>query len=599
MATQKEIEEIKARVHIYDLVASYLPLKKSGNVYFGLCPFHGERSPSFSVNDDLGIFKCFGCQESGDIFTFLEKIESLTFPEAVEKLANISGTVITSVYGQTPQEASDRHEILSMNTIALDLFKFLLTSHKSGEAAQVYLTKRNINAKSIDTFQLGYDHHDILVRLLLKNGFTKDKIISYGLGVERAGVLLDKYRGRIIFPIHSITGEIVGFSGRILDDTEKAPKYLNSPETELFKKNLLLYGIHQTKKDIKEKNAAILLEGPVDVISSFQHGIRNVCAVQGTSLTAAHLQMLKRLTPNVIFCFDQDKAGSIALKKSYFLAVEAGVNPKVIQLTQAKDVDEKANKDEKGFNEEMRASMDIIEYIIKRAITEGNIRTADGRAALKNELKPFIDAVPEKLKKYFYIRELASLIDEKESILLEEFKLPAQPSPQYSTRLKPKDNKKKREYIRSKYLLTILLQYYDKIPDLIKTLDPTLMETANLERIVIDLQHAAVALIPIREFIETREEIDKKICIFLMTNQEAQNVSNDIDKIREEVKITAALLQKIKITKELTALRNELWINEKEQKEDEALLVLQKISVLTQEQQALNLLVDTQGRLKQ
>ena len=577
MATEREIEEIKTRLNIYDIASTYISLKRSGANYFGLCPFHNEHSPSFSVNPDLGLFKCFGCQESGDIITFVQKIENLTFGEAIAKLAQMAGVTLTESY---KEEKSEKKQILEVNALTNNIFHYLLTKHQAGKTGAEYFTKRHISAASIEEFSLGYDHGNTVINLLQKRRYTSETILKYGLGVTRQGRLVDKYRSRVIFPIFTMTGEVAGFAGRIIDDQANSPKYINSPETDAFRKSSILFGLYNTKKYIKEANNAILLEGPVDVISAFQNGVKNVCAVQGTSLTTSHLQLLKRLTENISFCFDQDKAGIAALKRGFTIAQEAGMQVKVIHIHDAKDVDERVNKDKEAWMKEMQTPVDAIEFLISHETAEQNISSLEGKLKVIRDIIPFIASVKEEIKRSFYVRKLS------EAVLVEESELRVMLTgkdektqnilAERITRNNPEKDK------RLSYLLALLVQYFDSvkeellaidtdyIPEEAKAFISSLQEIAKQEKQSKDIQTLLQA--DIKNMYT--DAMTKKLTI---TDKE-----NEIVFVKAEISSMQVLFRKQIMKAKIALLRRQLRMYETEQNEDQAMQTSQKMADLLQ-----------------
>ncbi len=578
MATEKEIEEIKNRIHIYDIVASYVKLKKSGSNYFGLCPFHNERTPSFSVNDDLGFFKCFGCQESGDVIAFIEKIEHVSFKDAIEKLASMANITLSHEF---TKEKSEKKRILEMNTLSQEVFKYILTKHKAGTKALEYCKQRHLSMDSIKEFGLGYDHGNTLIEVLRKRGFSDHEIISYGIGVVRNGQLVDKYRGRLIFPIFSMTGDVVGFSGRIIVKNDMLPKYINSPETEIFKKNNILYGLYNTKKAIKEEDNAILLEGPIDVISSYQNGVKHVCAVQGTSLTINHLNILRRLTENISFCFDQDNAGLKALKRSFFIAADADVNPKVIKINEAKDVDERVNANKEGFLEDMHKPLDLLEFLINKDISEFNISTLEGKIKVINDILPLVVKIRDTLKQSFYLSKLSEAVQVPES---EIKKMMYAKSEEYKKEImKTIEKNIKNENSRQEYLLALFLQHYKSLKDTIHGFDTSCITDLNIKAIILKLQKAREEGVDIKSFINSLESGEKELCMNLMTVNLKKLRSDDTEYINDEVFSIAKILKKKKLMNNINELKNKLWVYEKEHNEDKMAEMVNEISALTKE----------------
>ena len=311
---ENQIDEIKNKIDIVSLVNEYVPLKKAGRNYKALCPFHGEKTPSFMVSPDRQIFKCFGCGEGGDSFAFIKKSEGIEFGEAVKRLADRAGIKLKEFH--TSGLEKKREVIFAANQLVTDLYNYLLTRHNAGKSALDYLHLRKISDPSIKKFQLGFapEKGETAVNFLLKKGFSRDDLSLAGISlpVER-GRIIDRFRGRVIFPIKDTQGRTLAFSARVLGSRE--PKYLNSPDTLVFNKSNSLYGIDLAKQEISRQKIAVLVEGNLDVISSHQVGVTNVVAPLGTALTDKQIETLRRFSESLLIGFDTDLAGSAAAKR--------------------------------------------------------------------------------------------------------------------------------------------------------------------------------------------------------------------------------------------------------------------------------------------
>ena len=339
MYSDAVLDEIKANINIVDLVSKYVTLKKVGRNYQGLCPFHAEKTPSFFVNPNLGICKCFGCGKGGDIFKFLQEIEKLTFREAVEKLAKQAGVDLPK--SNKDEKLYKEKQLIkkTLDTYSKFFHKLLFTS--VGKNALSYMTnKRKLSVDFLKKYLIGYAPYDTKIILDFAKIIKVDKEI-----LLKAGLLTDTYesrfKNRIMFPLLDNTGQVIGFSGRTLSNNPNVPKYLNTPETTVFHKRFNLFGIYFAKTSISKKDMAILTEGQMDVLSSFKEGVLNIVAPLGTALTDTQLILLKRFTQNIAFAFDNDSAGQKALIRSVIMALRQGFVPYVIKLpSTVKDIDE-------------------------------------------------------------------------------------------------------------------------------------------------------------------------------------------------------------------------------------------------------------------
>ena len=296
-------EEIKQKINIVDLVNSYVSVKKSGRNYKGICPFHSEKTPSFMVSPELQIFKCFGCNEAGDIFSFIEKIEGVDFPTALEILAEKANVQSKKRENFDSERKSRKGIIFEINHLTLEYYHFILTKHKIGANALDYVkNKRKLTDETIEKFKIGYapDSWTSLYDFLTRKKYGVNDLISAGVVVSgnKTGNYIDKFKGRVVFPMTDISGKVVGFMGRTIFDRD--PKYLNTSDTEVFQKGTFLYGLDKSRVNIK-KEGAIFVEGPMDVISASQAGVENVVASLGTSLTMGQLKVVSRYTKAITF----------------------------------------------------------------------------------------------------------------------------------------------------------------------------------------------------------------------------------------------------------------------------------------------------------
>jgi DNA primase len=339
------VERVRQHFDIVDLIGEYVSLKKSGRSYMGCCPFHNEKSPSFSVSQDKQLYHCFGCGASGNLFTFVMEKEGLSFFEAVEHLArraNISIPFQELEDVESP-EYKRRKEMLRAHDLAAKYYNHILMNTEAGRPGLMYLESRGISRSMIEAFSLGYapDSWNVLCTFLKKRGFAEDLLVEAGLLSESAnqkGRYFDKFRDRVMFPIHDGQGQVIGFGGRVLGRGE--PKYLNSPETPLFHKGRHLYNLHRARASMRSSGQVIVLEGYMDVISAYQAGVQNVVAVLGTALTEDHVRLLRRNVQEIVMTFDGDKAGQQAALRSAEVVKNADVKARVATLPDGLDPDD-------------------------------------------------------------------------------------------------------------------------------------------------------------------------------------------------------------------------------------------------------------------
>ncbi len=342
-ASDDFVNQVRSAIDIVDIVGEYVQLKKSGRALLGLCPFHSEKTPSFNVNAERQFFHCFGCGAGGDVFSFVMQAEQLTFPEALRKLADRAGLAIPHEQEHASTEKNDVKPIMyEAHRLVAKLYHHVLTSTPYGMNALRYLEQRGLTRQVIDAFQIGFapESWEFTTEFLRKRGFSPAQMVEAGLLAqgEQAQRIFDRFRGRVMFPIHDTQGEVIGFGGRALDQSQ--PKYLNSPETVLFNKSKTIFNLHRSRKQIRKKNQAILFEGYMDVISAWQAGITTGIATLGTALTEQQAQMIRRNAEQVILCYDGDAAGQEATAKAIEHLKRAGCTVRIAPLPQGSDPDD-------------------------------------------------------------------------------------------------------------------------------------------------------------------------------------------------------------------------------------------------------------------
>jgi DNA primase len=474
MSDRSQIEEIKERLDIVSVVQEYVTsLKKSGRNYFGLCPFHQEKSPSFSVNSELGLFKCFGCGEGGDAIKFLEKIEGLDFPHALENAAKRVGiTLVKNTNPKLVKERAKKQKILEANTLTAQYFNYLLTKHKNGETAREYAKKRKLTNHSIETYQLGFAPvgFENLKNFLLKRRFELKDLVEWGLLVEKNNRIYDKFRNRLMFPIMDHQGEIVGFSGRAIDKNEKGPKYLNSPETPVYNKSKLLYGLYQAKETVRKEDFAIIVEGNVDIISSYQSGVKNIVAPLGTALTEDQLKLLKRYCTKIYLSFDTDSAGQRALLRSLELAEKVGLQTLAIDIGEYQDVDEMITSGG-DWQKIVSKAKPVIDFLIKTLSKNYNLEDSRQKSEFVKQILTYITKIENDIEISDYIEKLSKKSNVDRDTLLEQLKkLPAGQNFNIPEN-KPTPIKRVFKLDEETYLLALLVQHV-QWKALAKNLDP-------------------------------------------------------------------------------------------------------------------------------
>ena len=408
-----EIEEIKNRVDILEIVGGYVDLKKAGRNHKGLCPFHAEKTPSFMVSPEKQIWRCFGaCNEGGDAFSFLQKVEGLSFGEAIQKLAEKTGVKLER---KSYEKDESKRVLFSANRIATDFYKELL-GEKEGEVAKKYLIqKRSLSEKTISDFELGFAPRSKknLIKELEKHNIKENESQRAGLAKEKNGIFLDFFWNRLMFPIKDSGGQTIAFSARVLDDS--LPKYINTPETDIYSKSNSLYGLDLAKESIRKLDYAILVEGMMDVVASHQAGVKNVVAPGGTALTESQLRLIQRFTKNIKLAFDIDFAGSEATRRAIEIAWQMGFNIKVITIPEGKDPGDIAITKTAVWKKAIKDAKYVVDYLFDESLKKFNKKDAIGRRYIAKELLPVIKRIPDAIEKDTYIKRLANelLVDEE------------------------------------------------------------------------------------------------------------------------------------------------------------------------------------------
>jgi len=421
--SEEKVSEIRDRSSILEVVSDYVTLRKTGKNYRGLCPFHAEKTPSFMVNEEKQIFHCFGCGEGGDAFTFLMKAGHFSFPQAVEELAKRYGVALPSreLSPAQKREGAQREVLFQINQIASDYFHDLLTQRREGEEGRQYLSQRGISREIIAEHRLGYstDRWDGLVQHLQGKKVSLELAGKLGLIFpKKNGGWYDAFRGRALFPIFDLHQRIVGFGGRVI--REGQPKYLNSPESSIYHKGEILYGLSVAKRYAPEKDCVIIVEGYFDLLTLHQYGLKHSVATLGTALTPQHIRTLKRYTRNLITVFDADPAGTQATLRSLPLFLEEEVTGKTVALPKGEDPDgflRKGNLED--FGKRVERAVSLVDFFFERLTKVHDVKSVDGKVKVAKEGVALLGKIPDQIRRDFYTKVLAEKLDVKESFLYE------------------------------------------------------------------------------------------------------------------------------------------------------------------------------------
>jgi DNA primase len=416
MIKREIIEKVRERADIVEVISSYIPLKPAGKNYRALCPFHKEKTPSFTVSPEKGLFHCFGCGVGGNVFTFLMRYEGISFYEALKSLAERYGIPIEEVEGV--QEKLEPY--FEINRMANEIFRMKLLHPREGKVARDYLLKRGVAPKNWELYGLGYapDQWDLLSGFFEQKGKDLLLVEEVGLIIRGTRGYYDRFRGRIIFPIEDIRGRILGFGGRILGEGE--PKYLNSPDSPIFKKGECLYGLKQARDHIIQKREAVIVEGYFDVISLAQSGLRNVVAPLGTALTEVQLRILKPLVNKVLLLFDGDQAGRKAAMRAVELLVQEGIEGDIIILPENEDPDTFLKSH--SVEDLLRLRKGGLEFYCEGVINNYEIKKPEGKFKAAQAFLEFLSKVEDPLKRKIYGEYISSLLGIEPDLLLARLK---------------------------------------------------------------------------------------------------------------------------------------------------------------------------------
>lgn len=414
MIPDETVEEVRAASDILNVVGDYVQLKKRGSNYFGLCPFHSENTPSFSVNPELNIYKCFGCGVGGDVFHFVTSIEGVSFPEAVRLLAARAGIEIPVSEGDK-ERVGETEAIYEALRFAARFYFDRLTQSRDGRVALRYLRGRGFSKEAIKSFGLGYSPKgwDGLLLAARERHISDDVLELAGLVIPRkdGSGFYDRFRDRIMFPIFSHVGKVVGFGGRILHNDSDQPKYINSPETLVYNKSRVLYGLVQAKRAIRNKEEALLVEGYTDVISLHQAGLHHAVASSGTSLTQEQVRLLSRYAKRIVLLFDADAAGAGAALRGIDIILENGLSAYIVELPRGEDPDSFAHKKQdavEAYLSEHRR--DFVTYIYEGMRGNGETRTPEEQAERMHDVVRAISRLPDPLMRETYLRRASDVL---------------------------------------------------------------------------------------------------------------------------------------------------------------------------------------------
>ena len=412
MITDDKKEEIRQTADIVEVVGDYVKLKKSGSGFVGLCPFHNENTPSFHVTPQLGIYKCFGCGESGDVFSFVMAMEGISFPESLRSLADRYGIDIPDEHTDGDDEQTRLREGIyhALKFAGLFYYRQLLESEDAAKARD-YLQKRGYDKDTIRAFGLGYSPGgSALHKAATKEGIPEEYLLKADLikSSTRGDGYYDSFRDRLMFPIFNPSGKVIAFAGRILDETKKTAKYINSSQTLVYHKSEVVYGVNFAKNEIRKEGEVILVEGYTDVITMNRHGIKNVVASSGTSLTSGQIKILQRYGNRIVMIYDADSAGQAAMERGMDIALEQGMEVLLMELPENQDPDSFVKQfGKESFLEYKRKNVeDFVTFTLMKAEKEGRMERPGDRSATIRNILQSIALIPEELERQVFVQHL-------------------------------------------------------------------------------------------------------------------------------------------------------------------------------------------------
>lgn len=599
--SDSQVEEIKQRLNIADVISEYIKLTQAGTNFKAKCPFHNEKTPSFMVSADKQIWHCFGCDKGGDIFTFVQEIEGIEFVEALRILAKKAGVQLVVQDPAIQNEKTKMYDIIKWATAYFQ--KILLDSPRAIKARD-YLKIRGVSEEMIDDFRLGYSLTDWenLNTFLKTKGFKDEDIFLAGLTIkkERGVGFYDRFRGRLIFPIANVHGEAIGFTGRIIEQEEgkEMAKYINTPNTLVYNKSQVLFGLDKAKTAIKANKLAVMVEGNMDVLSSHQVEVKNVVGSSGTALTAEQVALLKRYTPNFAFCFDADAAGQNATLRGLEEVFKQGVNIKIIELPFGKDPDECIKKDKNLWVKAVKQAKSVMEYYFSLAENKFDFTQVEDKKEAARLLLGLISKLTDTIEQTHYLQKLAGLIRVEENILRDSLNKIARQK-RYGDEEKRRGyekwgaeggvpKKKEKSLMLSEMILALGLKYEKELPHIINSLKPEAVHSSLnplYKRLIIYYNHNHQLNRDgfKQEAISVDPEFGPRIDYLFLLAEKELTADPDDKWLEKERKELVKSLNKEHVCGQIKELSQKIKEAEKEPEKEELARLYQEFNQLTEE----------------
>ena len=591
------ISQIKERLSVVDVISGYIKVQKSGINFKARCPFHNEKTPSFYISPERQIWHCFGCQKGGDIFGFVKEMEGVEFGEALRILAQKAGVKLENYNPEIQDAKTVLYEICET---AARFFEKQLHQSLTGKKSLSYLKNRGLSESSVKEFRLGFapDDWHSLGNFLRDCGYSDKDIIDAGLTIKReeGGDMYDRFRSRIIFPIADINDRIVGFTGRIFSELgnsgggekEEGAKYINTPQTSIYDKSRVLYGLNMAKTETRKAGRCLLVEGNIDVIMSYQAGVKNTAGTSGTALTPSHLQLLQRFTPNLDFCFDTDQAGLVATRRGIGLALSQNFNIKVVNIQDpdCKDPADYVQKFGDKWQEKVQASKPVIDFYFDDLRSKLDLASVEGKKAIISSLGPLIKRLASNVEKAHWVSKLATVLKTKEEAIEADISSVKDDLESYQTYgvadaiNKVQDNRMPKEDILSQALLAVILKNPVIFKDEINKLDLSYLDLLAADAIL-KLKNSDIDNFNFGKFIKQfDQDAAMRLEFAFLKSQEMLQDFSDEDLLAEFSRIREGLEHR-SLTAELAGMEFDIKEAENAKDKNKLIPLLTKFSELT------------------
>jgi len=591
-------DEIKTKLDIVDFIREYIPVKAVGANFQALCPFHGEKTPSFVISPEKQIWHCFGCGKGGDIFSFVMEMEGLGFVEAVRLLAPKAGVTLRNI---SPETTSRRNRLLDIMALSVKYYHHLLTN-PVGEKPLNYLIRRGISLEIIEEWQIGYspDAWDSLSSFLATRPvegkkYSADEMVEAGLVIKKDGAnrYYDRFRDRLMFPVYDVTGNPIAYSARINPDKEaageKVGKYINSPQNAIYDKSKVLFGLDKAKNYIKAKDLAIVVEGQMDVVTCHQFGFKNAVASSGTALTTEQISLLKRYTNNIALCFDADTAGQLAADRGIKEAMAQGMNIKVIIIPNGKDPDDALRQDLASFVIAVRDAKPMMDYHFDKVKGDLDLHLVENKKEVASKMLNMISKLTNRVEADHWLKILAQTLEIDENVLRESL-----PSENRDRDLvKQIQNKSAASRPREEQLSELLLAIINRFPDftsyVISKLELDWLENESLRSFYKNLiiyynKTSTLDYLGFREYLVTEGGGLANILDRLVLLGEKDFYSYEMENVQAEIIKILVELKKYYLQKQIFAAQKKMAEAEKNGETDKIKEILEELKSLTDNQ---------------